>query len=214
MSRPRTGYKLADGTKVPGVTTICKLWGESGGLLYWACRQGQANPDLATNEALYGARDKAAEAGTLTHELFDAYLRGNKLPVTDNAEALQGFENAKQWLEMSGMEPVPFEEPMVSEAVKIGGTPDVLFRHGNKVYLGDVKTGKLVEPHIYQLAAYSLLLKECRGIEVDGYHILRFPRDKARFVHYWFDNLGPAKQGFLMLRAMYDIHQEIKPLLK
>ncbi len=38
MGRPKAGYRLSDGTKVPGVTTIIGGRKQTGGLMWWANR--------------------------------------------------------------------------------------------------------------------------------------------------------------------------------
>jgi len=64
MARPASGYRLKDGTRVPGVTTIIGRFKDSGGLLYWAFEQGQA-AERGEISNLYDKRDEAADAGTL-----------------------------------------------------------------------------------------------------------------------------------------------------
>ena len=71
MPTPRAGYRLADGTKVPGVTTILGRWKDSGGLLQWAFKQGQSGA-----RTLYEERDKAADIGTLAHAMVEHRLTG------------------------------------------------------------------------------------------------------------------------------------------
>src|SRR5437016_14335006 len=70
--RPKSGYVNAAGKKVPGCTTILNRWKESGGLIQWAFNCGRDGIDL--NQA----RDRAADAGTCTHEMIDAHLHGRK----------------------------------------------------------------------------------------------------------------------------------------
>ena len=102
MSRPAAGYRLSDGTKVPGVTTIIGARKETGGLLWWANRLayeplGQARAllegvarDVPNLEAIHKyletpleaadhnkVRDRAADAGTLAHAMVEAHLLGN-----------------------------------------------------------------------------------------------------------------------------------------
>jgi len=57
--RPKGGYKLADGTKIPGVTTIIGRFKDSAALMFWAFAQGKAG-----KEKLYDDAEKAAEIGT------------------------------------------------------------------------------------------------------------------------------------------------------
>ena len=47
MPTPRQGYRLADGTKVPGVTTVISQLGwNKNQLLWWAWSEGQAGRDF------------------------------------------------------------------------------------------------------------------------------------------------------------------------
>ena len=98
MPHPKGGYKLKNGQKVPGTTTIIGRFKESGGLLYWACEQGKAIERGEINN-LYDKRDEAADAGTLAHSLVENHIK--KLPELDLSGysdeiiklAKQGFEN-------------------------------------------------------------------------------------------------------------------------
>ena len=75
MPHPKGGYRLKDGTRVPGTTTIIGRFKDSGGLLWWAFYQGQAAERGEIN-SLYDKRDEAAEAGTIAHDLVDLFLHG------------------------------------------------------------------------------------------------------------------------------------------
>src|SRR2546429_6791259 len=75
--RPKEGYQLADGTKVPGVTTIIGRFKESGALMQWAFQQGRAG-----KAKLYEDAEKAADIGTYVHELVRAWSRNLPFPAT------------------------------------------------------------------------------------------------------------------------------------
>ena len=81
MPTPSAGYRLKDGTRVPGTTTILGRWKESGGLLQWAFKQGESGA-----RTLYEERDKAAEAAARG----PAYVRENH-DGTRSARVLAGF---------------------------------------------------------------------------------------------------------------------------
>jgi len=101
MARPKSGYRLSNGERIPGVTTIIGRFKESGGLLWWANRlayeplgqaysllegvaEGNPNQDaiskfLAVPVANYdhtAVRDAAADAGTLAHQMVEFHLEG------------------------------------------------------------------------------------------------------------------------------------------
>ena len=80
MARPKSGYRLADKTRVPGVTTITGRFKESGGLIHWAWDLGMQGINYRD------ARDKAADAGTLGHDMIEAFIKGQ-----DPEEAVRAF---------------------------------------------------------------------------------------------------------------------------
>lgn len=75
MPHPTQGYRLKDGTRVPGVTTIIGRFKDSGALLYWACEQGKAI-ERGEISKLYDKRDSSAESGTICHDLVEKFLKG------------------------------------------------------------------------------------------------------------------------------------------
>ena len=65
---PASGYRLKDGTKVPGTTGIIGRFKESGALIYWAYKRGKDGLEL------YESRDRAATLGTIVHEMAERYI--------------------------------------------------------------------------------------------------------------------------------------------
>ena len=226
MARPKHGYEL-DGEPVVGTTTVCGLLNKPA-LVGWAgktCteaawRAGKAGDPLPRwGEILYGQRDDAASAGTLVHELFEAHLRGQPLPeVPDNKvgqAALQGFENAKRWLEGSALEIQPYEKPLVSRTYRYGGTPDALAKSRNSVIsLTDWKTSRGIYAEMaIQMAAYRQLLKECADISVRGVHLVRFSRDYGDFTHHYLGD-DVLDQGWVVFESLLRLHDPLKALEK
>lgn len=70
MPTPTKGYFLKSGERIPGTTTIIGRFKDSAGLIPWAWKRGRDFPD----EPLYGTRDKAAELGTIVHDMAEAYI--------------------------------------------------------------------------------------------------------------------------------------------
>jgi len=71
---PTIPYKLKDGRRIQGITTLKSqqiAWGKDG-LLYWANDQG------LNGITLEEARNTATVPGTLAHYLIECYLRGDK----------------------------------------------------------------------------------------------------------------------------------------
>jgi hypothetical protein len=217
MPTPKAGYTLKDGTRVPGTTTICGRWKESGGLLQWAFQQGKSG---ANN--LYDMRDAAADVGTYIHALVEWHIEGEKAakPEPDSsldkehvAKGIKGYENFLRWEDQTGLFVVSWEKPLVSEKYAFGGTPDGLFEFKGKIAMGDWKSSKRVyADNLLQLAAYWLIWEENFPDQpiTDGAHIVRFSKDFGDFEHRSFDNLDLEKKQFILLREAYANDQQIK----
>jgi len=226
MARPRQGYFI-DGEPVPGVTTLCGLLNKPA-LVGWAgklCteaawRVGREGGDMPKwTELLYGTRDAAASAGTLVHELFDAYLRGHALPEIPDTEvgaaARNGFENAKRWLDGSALEIEAYEKPLVSAAYRYGGTPDALAMSADGIIaLCDWKTSAGVYAEMaVQMAAYRQLLREAADTVAHGVHLVRFSRDHADVTHHYFGD-DVLDLGWDVFAGLLAAHGPLKQLEK
>jgi CRISPR-associated exonuclease Cas4 len=70
------------------------------------------------------------------------------------------------------------EQPLYDPGLGLVGKPDYLVRQGNKVIPVEVKTGRTPpaprDAHIYQLAAYCLLVERTQGVR-PPYGILHYP---------------------------------------
>lgn len=215
MPTPRAGYFLADGTKVPGVTTILGRWKDSGGLLQWAFKQGQSG---AAN--LYEQRDRAADIGTMAHAMAEAHMKATDpeaalaefKPDDDAAKkARTAFDTFRKWSE--GKELVSAETPMVSEAHRFGGTPDFVIRTSEGLAMGDLKTSNgIYRDHLMQVAAYGLVWNELHPTDpiVAGFHVARFSKDNPDFEHRYFTELEGAARLFLTLRDAYALDLDLK----
>jgi len=217
MARPVSGYRLKDGTRVPGVTTIIGRFKDSGGLLYWAFEQGKA-AERGEISKLYDKRDEAAEAGTLCHTMVEAHIRGHELPDLEKypediaIQALQGYENFLRWQDTTQMEIIEQEIELVSEQYQFGGCPDAIMVKG-ELSMGDWKTSNGIYPdYLIQLAAYKHLWEENypdRPI-TGGFHLCRFSKEHADFHHHFWSELDDAWQQFLLFRQAYDIDKKLK----
>lgn len=226
MGRPSSGYKV-DGEKVPGTTTITSRFMESGGLVFWAFRTGQANPDASSP---YAARDEAAQVGTVVHEMAEATLRdepagdvearqGASEEVIEKAD--QAFEGFLDWWEMQSVEPVLMEVPLTSKEHRFGGTPDLWARTPHGLELWDYKTSKgIYTGHLLQAAAYRHLHEVNRGGEgedgtpipdepVVASNIVAFKKDTGDFVHKRMRDMDEEWEQFRDLRRCYDRDKRI-----
>ena len=216
MARPAGGYKLKDGTRVPGNTTICELWGANKRqLMWWANKMG------LEGKTLEDAQKLEAEAGTLIHTLVEAELRS--LPTTtivippelkDKVEnGLLGFY---EWRDSSKLEVTHSELSLVSEKHRFGTTIDFPSRVNGRRRNVELKTADgLYETFLIQSAAQGAAWDETFPEDpVDGYVILRFGKADGSFHETFFPRGAPkmsaAWESFLHLRSLYDLARVLK----
>jgi len=227
MARPKGGYRTADGKMVPGVTTIIGRFKDSGGLLWWAYEQGKS-AQRGEISSLYDKRDEAADAGTIAHELIEMHLIGVSRKITCDIEwvinkfrcseavawqALQGYQNALNWLQTTNIEIIETEVSLVSDKYKFGGTLDAIAYHNKQLAIGDFKTSNAVYPdYLIQLAAYKHLWESSHPDDpiTGGFHLLRFAKETADFAHHYYAELNDAWEQFLLFRKAYDIDKKLK----
>jgi hypothetical protein len=204
------------GDRVPGVTTVVKRFQESGGLIHWAYKCGLDDIDI--NEA----RDDAATAGHLGHDWVEDTIHERPLREPDKSltdEQVAGARTALnafiEWRDQVQLEIVATEVPLVSEALRFGGTLDAIFRlKRSRLVLGDWKTGNRVySEHLAQLGGYAILIEEndllaqLGGGALDGVQLLRFDKEFGSFAHYsWpLPVLEIGKSAFRQMRSLYDV---------
>jgi hypothetical protein len=218
MPTPRKGYFLADGSQVPGTTTVLGRFKESGALLHWAWRRGKEHPD----EPLYAARDEAGSIGTAAHAMVEASIKGQDPEAREELLALDesGREKARNafgmyeaWASMSKLEIVDQEMQLVSERYRFGGTPDAIGLIRGELCLVDWKTSNGVfADYLLQLAAYRLLWEENHPDKplTGGFHLCRFSKDHGDFAHHYYRELDSAREMFIHLRAAFEFDKELK----
>lgn len=222
---PTSDYRLKNGTRVPGVTTILGRFKESGGLLQWAFKQGQSGA-----RTLYEERDKAGDAGTIAHDLvFRDLLYGGGAdfehslppPIDINPDiwkaGLTGFINYKKWERQTKLFIMPLEMPLIDEEFQFGGTPDAGFEIDGELDVGDWKTSNgIYLDYIIQGAAYRRLWNINHPQQpMRGLHICRFSKEGGNFAHHYYDSdtLDVAWRQFVHFREAYELDKMLKKRL-
>lgn len=219
---PRIVYRLQDGTRVPGVTTILSRFKESGGLIHWAWNLGMEGKDYREE------RDAAADAGTMGHQLVEADIKGT-VPAIKSAEAmkltdeewqtryengLRALEAYKTWKEGSRVEIIGSELPLVSERLRVGGCIDAVATINSELSLLDWKTSnRLYADYLIQIAAYREIWNENHPERlIESAHLVRFDKVYANFAHHYFgpEVLDEAVKAFRLMRELYDIDAFLK----
>jgi hypothetical protein len=218
---PTQPYKLKDGTRISGVTTILsgvKLGGIEG-LLHWANAEGLAGRNHRE------ARDAAADAGTCAHlmvecEIHDTEFPAHNFPKEVIAKAEGAFMAYRTWASQTKLKALHTEMPLVSERYKFGGTLDAILVDG-KLSLGDWKTSNSIYiDMLLQLAGYKILWTENFPDKpiTGGYHLLRFskqahPDDPVSFTHHYWDQLNLAEEMFPLMVTLYEGSKRLRKML-
>jgi len=199
-------YKLANGTRVPSVTTVTGILNKPQ-LIKWANRLGLDGIDVAKYV------DIQAEAGTLAHQFILDYFKGVETDTSEYSQkvidkAKNSLRSFHKFLSEHNVKPLKAEEQLVSERYKYGGTLDLLADLDGKVVVMDWKTGKgIYKEYGYQLAAYANLVEENFGLKVDGTFIVRINRgDNEEYEMKSFD----WKKNFEVFNALLKVYYLIK----
>lgn len=208
-SKAHTIYKLADGTRVPGSTTITGLLNKPY-LITWSNRLGLEGIDSTKY------RDDAASVGTLAHAMVQAHLQGETLDMGIYSQRdIDLAENALvsyyDWEKNHKIEPIICEVPLVSEKYRYGGTVDCYCKLDGVPTLLDFKTGKAIyDEYFFQLAAYEELLKE-HGYPVEQRRILRIGREETEgFEERGVPDTTKYFEVFKSLLNVYYLKKELK----
>lgn len=215
MARPKAGYRLKDGTRVPGSTTIGGMMKDAEPLMFWAWKEGSEGRDYRES------RGKAAGAGTIIHEKAEAFVHGDDpdmvvVPPEVEDQVGEGFRAFLDWAEQTRLEIVETEQALVSEKYRYGGTFDAIAYCGGKLSLCDWKTGSGIYPEVVlQLASYRELINETMQDPIEVAHVVRFNRDSGAFSHTSIPSsvLDIGWNAFLHCRELYEIRKVLKKSL-
>lgn len=207
-SRAHIVYKLEDGTRVPGTTTITGLLNKPQ-LVSWANKLGLEGIDSSKYV------DEAAAIGTLAHAMVQAHLqkeeidydRYSKMQIDLAENSLISFF---EWKKRHEILVYQCETPLVSEKMKYGGTIDCYCLLDGVPTLLDFKTGKAVyDEYFVQLAAYAELLRE-KELPVEECRILRIGRDETEgFEERTVKNTEKYFEIFQNLLNVYYLKKEL-----
>jgi hypothetical protein len=205
-------YKLADGTRVPGVTTITgELGWNTRVLINWANRIG-----LEGIEASKYTDDKA-DIGTLAHLMITNKLQGIKTSTDDYSKnqikaAKNSVKSFEAWTKGKKIEPIIIEKQLVSEVHKFGGTLDILAKIDKIIELLDLKTGSgIYDEHLVQVGGGYTILVEEHEYSFQKVRILNIPRTNSeRFYEEENINIPACRKIFLNCLANYNLKKQIK----
>lgn len=211
MSRQHTIYKLSDGTRVPGCTTITGVM-DKPALVAWANGLGLKGIDSRKYV------DELATIGTLAHYIISCHCKREKPELSEYSEAqISIAENSVikwlYWQEHKEFIPMYSELGLVSHLYRYGGTIDIIGTIKGKTVLVDIKTCKRVYgEHKTQVAGGYKILAQENGIKIDDVIITRVGRDDTEGFEQL--NITPEevrnhRKRFLICRELYEINKTI-----
>lgn len=202
-------YRLKDGSRVPGTTTITGIL-DKPALKFWANNLGLAG--ISVKDYV----DDLAVIGKLAHLMVENYIKKVETDFSDYSpnqreRAENSFSKFLVWEKENKFDPLESELMMVSEEYQFGGQIDIYANLNGKPTLIDIKTSKACySEHYTQVVAYRQLLIE-NGRLVDDVRILRIGRDETE----GFENIKvPAIdlhwERFRHCLAIYKINKKLK----
>lgn len=217
MSPTPSGGYFCNGRRVPSVTTILGNlgWGQEN-LLRWAANLGLQGVDYEQE------RNRAADIGTVAHELIAAHLLGRKPNVDgydpDLIEAARPCLRAYQaWAKDHKIKLLASEVPLVSSALRYGGTFDAVVRmNDSETVLVDFKSSNwLSAKHVIQAVAYLDLIAECKGKYLDKAIILQVSKSgEFRTLTVDGETIVQARSAFYHLLELHKLKYPLEKLTK
>ncbi len=227
-NQPHQKYFLADGTQVPGGSTISKIGDDPAALIAWAHRLGKEGKDYRK------VVQEACDVGTLSHFMIEAFLNGFVCDLEDYEtelidKALLCYNKFIDWWDEQHLEKVATEIQLVNEAHRYGGTIDLIAKRpsGDHVLI-DFKTSKKIsESYWRQCAGYAALWNctrawtsyeamgescSCQIDQIKDHAIVRIGKqEEGDFEVVWREDL--SKEWFVFQKQvdLYWAMQSAKP---
>ena len=179
ITLPDSRYYRRNGEYYPSITYVLSYYPKGKHFEDWLKKVGYS--------AEYVVK-KAAEEGTMVHEMIESYLEGNELSFLDqfdnpkyNPDVWQMFLRFVEFWETYEPKLIETEVHLFSDELKVAGTCDLVCEIEDKLWIIDFKTSNHVQPtYEIQTAVYGQCYKECYGKEVDNYGILWLKSSKRK----------------------------------
>ena len=162
----------------PSVTFVLSYYPKGKHFEEWLKKVGYASDFIVK---------KAADEGTLVHNLIEQYLLGKKVDLMENDNPKYDIKVWKMFLrfvefwETTKAELVETEVFLYSDSLNIAGTCDLVCKINDKLWVIDVKTSnQLQTTYDVQAAVYSRCFEECYDQKVDNVGILWLKSPKRR----------------------------------
>ena len=166
-------YKLADGTKLPSVTTVLGAMKKEA-ISLWRKRVGEVEANKITK--------KATGRGTNVHTLCERYLNNEDMG-TMMPDALEMFYSLKPLL--NRINNIHYQEQALwSTQLGLAGRVDCIGEFDGSLSVIDFKTSRKIktkdqiEDYFWQTAAYALMYEELIGKPIDNLVVIMAVEDE------------------------------------
>ena len=158
-----------DGNRTyPSVTYVLSYYPKGRNFEDWLKKVGYASDFIAK---------KAADEGTLVHNLAERYLRGDKIDLMDedqnpkyDLKIWKMFLRFVDFWETSKAELIETEVFLYSDALNIAGTCDLVCKINDEICVIDIKTSNHLQiTYELQSAIYARCFEECYYQKVDKF---------------------------------------------
>lgn len=181
---------ILNGEEVPGCTSVSGLFQEDGWKFAWGPKlmydtllklvetgQPIGEGDLfRAKSAWRRKRDKAADTGTIAHEIIAQHITMDNLLVHSQRDVFHTLTRFSLWQEQYSPEWLACEVQVGSARYKFAGILDALVNIDGKLTLLDFKTSSAIkDDYAIQLAGLCIALEEM-GVTVEQRAILHLPK--------------------------------------
>ena len=210
-------YHLADGTQVPGGSTLSKIGDDAGALIHWAWKLGCEGKNYRD------VSKEACDIGTLAHFYIECFLNNQVADLSDYTEeernkALICYHKFVEWWETQNMSVVGTEIQMINEEHRYGGTIDLIAKKGDEFILLDFKTSKKIgDSYWRQCAGYANLWNSCitkpfENAKISSHAIVRIGKEEeGDFEVVWREDLSKEWVVFQKQIELYWAIKAAKP---
>ena len=144
-------YSIAGSKQwVPSVTSILSVADKGEYFHKWLANQGSW-------ENACKVRDKAAQRGTIVHEICEDLLNGEEIVLDAGPEIVKRIMCLESWYYEYSPEIIAQEVMLAFPGVRFAGRFDILARIDGKNVLIDIKTGNYYKSHDLQASMYKIL---------------------------------------------------------
>jgi hypothetical protein len=179
ITLPDSRYYRRNGKYYPSVTYVLQYYPKGKFFENWLKQVGFASEHIVK---------RAAEEGTLVHDLSERYLNGEELNFLSpngkpqyDPDVWQMFLRFVEFWEEFKPTLIETEVHLFSDTLEVAGTCDLIVEINGEIWLLDLKTSNHLQlTYELQTSVYGQCYEECFGKKIDRYGILWLKSSKRK----------------------------------